>query len=500
MSKRSLHKEISKDFEAKASKVLKQYSPESVQHMSKDELQRLKSLLGHGEEWETWLTPREWFPSGAKCSWKVLIKERLVANLPSELKLLMQSVVSDCEFKSQLEELLDQAVIACNRYSVLCRIAPVNLGNGRKSLDPSVIAQNAHQSISFLAAAGISKAFEEKKCLRKPFLVFAYVSRDDVNAMPLAASTKQNIFTEMKRMHAASTRGLWADAPLTGVDLMKSTRVSGSAEAIQPETRSAPHLPFPDEFLCAIGQRSHWIIEHLGPNILRILSVLQGIWQEAYDHKLDIRTLGNRCAAVLKAHVWVDAQGQPIDKIPFELILSQRGVHSKRSPEAVFDMSNELHAHDPISVKEKKPSAVWPPRGAAQFFSLAKLLQGAHFFVVGLSTGTRVGEILTLERGAIRHAHDGTAFANGRTFKLVRRHDGQFRDWPLPKFAENAFLQQTQLITLLERLSPLSFIRPFIGPAQVPEGKNLWSAWGKRNQPATSHILHGLLPVPLTPT
>ena len=164
----------------------------------------------------------------------------------------MHSTLNDCESKSLLEDLLDQAVLACNRYFVLCRIGPVHLGNGRNSLDPSVIAQNAHQSIPFLAAVGISKAMagvgegrkpmpEEEKLRFLP-LIFASVSKDDVNAMPLSASTKQVVFAEMKRMHAASTRGLWMDAPPSGVDIKKSTRVSGQAEATPV---SYTHLTLP---------------------------------------------------------------------------------------------------------------------------------------------------------------------------------------------------------------------------------------------------------------
>ncbi len=146
MAKRVVQEEAFKAFEAKSSHVLAQHAAESIQHMSQAELQRLKSLLGHGEEWTTWSTPREWFPSGSRSSWEVRIKERLVANLPSELRSLMHSTLNDCESKSLLEDLLDRAVPACNRYFVLCRIGPVHLGNGRNSLDPSVIAQNAHKS------------------------------------------------------------------------------------------------------------------------------------------------------------------------------------------------------------------------------------------------------------------------------------------------------------------------------------------------------------------
>lgn len=140
-----------------------------------------------------------------------------------------------------------------------------------------------------------------------------------------------------------------------------------------------------------------------------------------------------------------------------------------------------------------KPVFQQPARGATQVFGLARVLQGAHLFVTGLSTGCRNGEILIMERSAIRRARDGTTFANGRTYKLVRRHDGELRDWPLPEFAERAFEQQVKLISLTERLPPLSALRPLSNPREIPEGKNLWFSSGNRTVQATSAMLGQLL-------
>lgn len=502
MTKRAVQESPTRDFEANANQFLAQYAAESVQHMGQAELQRVKSLLGHGEEWTTWSTPRKWFPGGARSTWDVRIKDRIAANLPDQLRQLLHSSQSGCESTSRLKILIDHAVLAINRYFVLCRIAPVHLGTGRASLDPSVIAQLAHQSISFLAAAVISKAMggdgtalkptidEEASCASPKF--FSSLSRDDVNALPYSAARKLGMLTEMKRMYAVFTRGLWFDAPITGVDVKKSTRVSGEAEDFPAEIRRDPHLPLPDDYLCEIGQKSHWIIEHLGPNILRVLAGFQDLWQEAYDLKFEARAVSTQCATFLKAQKWVDAQGLPINKLPFKLKLSQRGAHSKKAPKSKIAHSEVLFDQEDGIIKNVR-TEVWPPRGAAQIFGLAKVLQGAHLFVAGLSTGSRNGELLSIERDSIHHAPDGTAFANGRTFKLVRRHDGQLRDWPLPKFAEDALLQQAKLISLLECLSPLSATDPLVNPADVVAGTHLWSAWGKRHQPATTQMLQALL-------
>lgn len=491
MSRHAIQEEVRADFQAASKLVLTKYAAEDVQHMGQAELQRMKSLLGHGEEWTTWSTPRGWFPGGAQAFWNVRIEQRLRANLPVELT---QLVHGNCESEAVLRDLVDQAVLTCNRYFVLCRIAPVHLGNGRSSLDPSVIAQIAHQSIAFLAAISISKAMAavddariaidgvEKSPCR--FARFASVSKKDVNALPFSTSTKANIYTEMNRMHAASTRGLWSDTPLIGVNPEKATRVSGDFEAPQPEALSDPHLPLPDDYLCEIGQKSHWIIEHLGPNILRILSMFQNLWEEAHESNLNARSLSERCAVALRSEVWKDADGQLIEALPFELKLSQRGAHSKKAPKSKMASIREDTDIDLGNHPGNKRTETWPPRGAAQVFGLARALQGAHLFVTGLSTGTRNGELLAMERSAIRRAPDGTVFANGRTYKLVRRHDGQLRDWPLPEFAVRALVQQAKLISLMERLSPLSDAQPVSNPIETTEGTSLWFGSGDRSRAA----------------
>jgi hypothetical protein len=499
MATRILQEEVSAAFKASSKLVLANYAVEDVQHMGQAELQRVKSLLGHGEEWTRWLTPRGWFPGGSQAFWNVCIEERIKANLPVNLTQLMQS---DFGPVSILQDLVDQTVLACNRYLVLCRIGPVHLGNGRDSLDPSVVAQIAHQSVCFLAAISIGKtmaALEEPPVGidegEKPTRLragFASVSKEDVDALSFSISTKANIHTELKRMHAASTRGLWADTPLVGVNPQKTTRVSGDFEAPPPEALSDPHLPLPDDYLCEIGQKSHWIIKHLGPNILRILSMFRDLWQEAHESGIDVRALSDRCAVALSSQVWIDADGQLIDQLPFELKLNRRGGHSKKTPKANIGTREEADT-DLENLDRSKRTEAWPPRRATQVFGLARVLQGAHLFVAGLSTGSRNGEILTMERSAVRRAPDGTVFANGRTYKLVRRHDGQLRDWPLPEFAECAFEQQAKLICLMERLSPLSATKLISNPLEITEGSNLWFGSGDRSQPATSHILQELL-------
>ncbi|GAB2541124.1 hypothetical protein GCM10027032_30100 [Simplicispira piscis] len=495
-----IQREVRAAFEASPDVVLAKYAAEDVQRMGQLELQHVKYLLGHGDDWTTWMTPREWFPVGSRSHWNVRIEERVLANLRVHLK---QPVSRGSDVEPVIQGLVDSAVLNCNRYLVLCRIAPVSLRNGRDSLDPSVLAMMAHQSVAFIAAIAVANAmvaldevdtgFGEGKNPSLPLVRFASVSRENVDALPLSNSVKLNIKNELKRMHAASDRGLWTDAPLWGVDPKILTRVSGDFDTPTSAAHCEPHLPLPDAYVEEIGTKSHWIIENLGPNILRVLSNFQNLWQEAHESKDDIRTVSDRCAAILKNEVWIDATGQVIEKLPFPLKLSQRGSHSKKTSNDETAISRGEIDADVSGPEHSTRTEAWPPRRAAQLFGLAKVLQGAHLFVAGLSTGSRNGEILTIERGAIRNAPDGTAFVNGRTYKLVRRHNGEWRDWPIPDLAVRAFVQQAKLIALMERLSPINPAKPMWSPAETTYRSNLWFGSGNRGRPATSTILAELL-------
>lgn len=364
MSRRVIRQEATAEFQTASKLVLTKYAAEDIQYMDQAELLRIKSLLGHGEEWARWSTPRDWFPSASPIQWNLSIEEKIIANVTQLLK-------RSCESVWLFRTLIAQAVLVCNRYLVLCRIGPVSLKNGRDSLDPSVVAELAYQSVSFIAAISVAKAIplngegpvgtDESERVHPSHLSFASVSREDVDSLPLSATSKTNIHVELKRMHAAASRGLWADAPPIGVNLQKATRVSGEAEMPLPLARSDPHLPFPDDFICELGNRSYWIIEHLGPNILRILSVFQELWQDAYDSKIDVRVLSRRCAAYLNDAIWTDAKGQLIEALPFELKLNKRGAHSKEAPKAK-NMSSLENLEAELGHPTTDPRAeAWPP-------------------------------------------------------------------------------------------------------------------------------------------
>lgn len=491
--------DIRLQFHDMRSTVLNQFSVEDIQTLDKAALLHLQALLGHGSEWGVWQTPRQWFPSGFNAGWSARIKDRVFNLLP---KSVIDQSENSPNLSLTLSSLIEEAVLSCIRYCILCRIVPVSQSNGRDSLDPSVIAQMAHGQLPIIASVSIAKAMvfqsESKKSkkthLQKTFELgkcFGRLGLEDIDALPYSQSYRQSIKSELRRMHACSKRSLWRDSPDLSVDITAVTSAKGRRQAEEAELLSSPHLPLPDEFVGELGKKSNWLITNLGPNLLRILTDLQDIWEDGAEAGLHARTLSEKCQKYLRHFSWVDMNGNLIDVFPFDLRLNQRGSRSKGR----ISKLNTSHLED-LELDPSGPinrSASWPPMGAAQVFGLARLLQGAHLFVIGLSTGSRNGETLVMERSCVQRAPSGVLFACGRTFKLVRRHEGELREWPLPDLAVAAFDQQEKLVSLMERLCPLGMQNLIVKPSTVPSGSGLWFTSNDRSGQATTALLHSVL-------
>lgn len=476
--------------------VLNKVAVEDVQHMDQLSLLHLQSMLGHGSTWGIWQTPRSWFPGGFKAGWNARVRDRIVDLLPKEE--LGTEVCLDLQ--PRISQLLESAVLSCTRYLVLCRIGPVSLSNLRDSLDPSVIAQMGYSHLPILASVSIEKAFRSTIAiddLLQESVVdgtcFSRLEFTDIDALEYSDSVKQVMKGELKRMHAAFTRGIWTDSPGIGTDITKVTSVAGDKQGYELEAKASPHLPLPDDFVGAIGQKSNWLILNLGPNLLCILKEFLSIWEKSAQLGLGSRYVSEICQKYLAGYSWIDTNGRALEALPFELRLNRRGAHSKKlsKPQSMERLVKEESLEGGGDTSEISVS--WPPRGAAQIFGLARLLQGAHLFVIGLSTGARNGETLVMERSCVHRAPDGVPYANGRTYKLVRLHEGEVRDWPLPELAERAFDQQEKLISLVERLSPLGQQGAVADPRTISRGTGLWFMANDRAAEITSAGLQAVL-------
>jgi hypothetical protein len=114
--------------------------------------------------------------------------------------------------------------------------------------------------------------------------------------------------------------------------------------------------------------------------------------------------------------------------------------------------------------------------------ALLQLLQMAHLWIVLLSVGSRIGEMLSVTAGSVVHSSDGTPFANGLTYKLVDAAGGVERDWPLPDVALEAVRQQEELSALIKSLGHLSLDPDDSNSANDGDQSSLWSRVGSAGE------------------
>lgn len=470
---------------------------ESVQSMDKEALLTIQSVLQHGSDFGRWVTPLKWTPGGGRTAISdVNLRGRIAHFLPPAQRQMVEAAdeavfhfnkrASDeaatvlSQSVLQVERVMNGAVLAATRYLVLLRIGPVGLGrkgNGN-SLDPSNIARLAYACIPTLLAAGAAKMLAEIPDVITPENIdhtgSSYFGLFDTEYLALLTKTQQeSALSEAERMKMMADRGFWDDVPQLGKPLADITVVAEPPTSKASQRKTDPHLPLPDDYVSRMGQRSLWLIRNLAPNLLTLASHIKEIW-DATDLP-ELATTGVQArrqkllGTVLKEFVWKDSLGNAITTTPFPLRFSQLGKKSGRKQNA----TNAKRVSKPPAELQQE----WPPRTFGDVMGLMYSVQGAHLFVLGLSTGARRSETLDLNRSCIQYAANGEAYANGRTFKLVQRYDGEERDWVLPDLAVEAVEQQVRLVTLVETIGPLLPVRMAEGekPQERPSSDHLWA-------------------------
>lgn len=430
---------------------------ESIQALNGQALAGLQSLLGHGDKFGQWVTPKDWYPGTSAATLDVDLRARILDVLRSHIG---EAPVRKLLGKQSFECLVESAVLSTSRYLMLCRVGSVCIKGRttRRSLDTSTIAMLAYHYLPKLAAISLTKAVGRNAISPAPILIdgrcFSGIIESDLTTITRAPGMIRTLTNELHRMRMLADWGLWSDTPAAPLDSTKITTVRGEREVPVPPPKREPHLPLPDEYVSEMGQKSYWIIEQLAPCLLKALTGLTRIWQ--VEPIASGSALSRRCNSFLASFEWVDASGTPIVGLPFQ----------SRSK------SNFRGAERPRKARD------WPPRTAQDVLALARILQGAHLFVCGLSMGSRRTELASLQRTCLHYAKDGEVYANGRTYKLVSQHDGQTRDWVLPEFAVQAIEQQSRLVTLLDRLPP----EPRRGMALPDQSStHLWGRLGGGN-------------------
>jgi hypothetical protein len=453
------------EHEATRGRALLETSAEAIQNLDAKGITALQNILQHGSTFGVWYTPTKWSPLRCNAHLNIDLRNRIFHFLSPEHQQIVRGT----------ESCLDHAVLFATRYMVMCRMGPSGMGTKRanRSLDPSGLMSIGYTALPALIAVGVSKWLDDAKIknsdmsiplVTSPNSCMRLIRKEDL--AQFSSRQQSNMNGELRRMHMLKDKGLWTDVSAFEKNSTKVTGVSGDARRPPQPKITDEHKPLPDNYVSEMGSKSLWIIENFGANLLTIGEAIKEIWERTENPALKpVQVLGLRITELreyLLGFTWLDKSGAPFNKLPFLIKLSASGLNSnKRRNEAkqpaALDGANEadmsdLEANNSLDDDSSLGIIAWPPRHFNHILGLMGTLQCAHLFVVALSIGSRKSEVLTLKRSCVEYAKNGFSYANGRTYKLVERHDGALRDWVLSDVAVQAIEQQIRLVVLAEAI------------------------------------------------
>lgn len=499
------------------SRALISTAVESIQSLDAKGIFTLQCILQHGLKFGFWHTPEKWSPLQVDATMNINLRKRIINFLPT----VQQQLVKDSNETRNLmltlpsaevitlpsttyliESILDEAVLTATRYLVLCRMGPAGISRNtaNRPMDPSNLRQIGYAALPALLAVGVSKRLDYAKGTSSdidfnlvkspsPLGLLQLVQNKDL--MRFSLYLQDSMAVELRRLRMLQDKGLWSDMSAPEQNSSKITDVSGNAMPPPTPRVTDKHQPLPDDYVSEMGSKSVWIIENLGPNLLTIGEEILEIWKRTDKPELKPSQVRLQRTNQLKKYIlnftWRDGSGALFSELPFMLGLCKVGSNSnkrrnKAKQRAALELTDEYDLDDLAASSmvgdNGDPLEIipWPPKNVVHINGLMGALQTAHLFVVALSMGSRKSEVLTLKRSCVEYAKNGEAYANGRTYKLVERHDGVLRDWVLPDVAVQAIKQQIRLVVLSETIGPHTPKRNPDGTtlAQAKPGTHLW--------------------------
>lgn len=409
--------------------VLQRFRVEDIQTLGRDDLLAAQMLGGHGDTWGFWLTPKA-YGRLEKCRAEIDLAGRLHRFLSKEA------------ITSSVDRLVDEGVLVLTRWAVLLRLLPrSNLNRSTNRLKAQSIAGNLYGYLPELAARAIARKVAD------PDVNGLFRCLTDADQRGFAA--KKGARIELERLRILLARGLWNDAPPL-LDIGRTTD-PWHQPSRPAQGKSEPHPPLPDAWLAEIGPRVLWIVQDLGPNLLRLLETLRED-MKAIGWSLRPPTISRRVGALvadlLASSPWRDRAGRPLTP-PFPL---RSGVG-----------------------RSGADAEEWPPRTWEQVETLSVTVQAAHLFIALLACAGRIGEVATLTRACIEIERNGKEYLSGYSYKLSDSLFGTARQWPAPPILCQALGQQGRLAAAWDWL-PRSLGKGL--PAAPRFGEALWVSIG----------------------
>lgn len=391
--------------------ALQRFRAEDIQHLEANDLLLAQELVGHGNLWGHWQTSKALAPSTMAAALRNIdFARRLQAYLAKEIP-----------SASPVDLLVDEGVLTLTRLALLMRLVPSGRHGHRKGMrpKPSSIATHLYTIWPCITARAIRRKAGD------PRAVGLYRCLTEADMHELSSDNATRI--ELERLDTFVARGVWSDTrPLP--DIRQTTNPSRQLATNPLQNKSEPFIPFPEHWLAEIGPRVLWVIQELGPHLLRLLEQLPQALQDI-NWTVTKVAIGKRIQAHIRAHLehnpWTDRAGKPL------------------SPPFPLSTANGKQGADPRE---------WPPRNWEHIVTLCITLQAAHLFVTLLASAGRIGEVTTLSRGCISIGHDSKDYLNGYTYKLTGNLFGDVRQWPAPEILRQCLGQQERLATAMDWL------------------------------------------------
>lgn len=420
-------------------KALLRFSASDIQTLPIEQIAELQSLLRHGSTPGVWETPADWLPPTMRVSHRKSadLRQRILHHIPKSIDAASPALASA----------LDYAVLSLTRYLLLLRIGPAGMGRKGKnrSLDVTTISAIAHWQGPAMYALALSKLLgaDGIGVVRNGQLLAAL---SNIDFSSRTTYTAVEIRKESERVRMLCSRELWLDAPTFQMPSRAEAMNGAPINTPKPRERDS-HLPFPDDYLSQMAERSIWLMQHIGPHIIAVAQQMAAVWDTPTTNRPKVTK------KILAKYVWRDRNGQELKKLPFEFRLQRRSKAGAPKPSG----------------------ASWPPRNYLDVLTVLSAVQMAHYFIVALSMGARASEALSLQRRCVVYSADGRPYAHGLTFKLVRSFEGEVRDWRLPKIAVDAIEQQARLVALAERIPKAGKQRELPAETASEERQHLWA-------------------------
>lgn len=434
----------------------------SIQHADAAQLIALQRILQHGDTLGKWVTADAWVPSSKKRIplLSIDLRQRIIYFLPAHL----QRLVSDEDLTSHrghhsIAHCINEAVLKMTRYLVLLRIGPVGRGKKgyQRALDPNSIISIGYNIAPIMFALAIASSFDAKGQPTADSISFRSLRADDLST--LSKFQKMQVLAEWQRMKELVDRGLWTDAPSIQSETSTVAMTGAPRYTVEPRQVDS-HQPLPDEYVSEMGRHSLWLMRVLCPNLLEIGKAIADLYSDTNSNGQPQKNIATSCGAkvrkLLSTYRWHDQDGQGFEAPPFLL-----NRHKPRGG-----------SHS-VKGRDAETEVYWPPKNHLDVMGLLGIVQMAHYFIVSLSMGARQSEVLALHRDCVVRSVDGRRYANGKTYKLVERNDGEWRDWQLPEAAVEALAQQALLIETAERIAYFKVQRD-TDTAAFSSGTHLW--------------------------